>query len=482
MAKKVHKNRGITLIKKANNLVESRYKFDIWETRMFLSVLGQIRKDDDDFQVYRIWYRDVIKTFGLKSGDSYALLRDAANSLMSKSFFVNYEQNGAKRETRFHILRKIDYLREGVEQPADLERHEYIDVTVEQEMRPLLIQLQQNFTAYDLRNVVKLGVYGVRLYELLKQYERIGTRIMKVDEMKRMFEVEDAYKLFADFYRWVIVPAEKEINKHTDLMILSIERLKEGKKVVALRFKFRTKTAEELNKARGNPFQNTLFDLVEPEAEDDAQGEPEEAAAPAEPTEKDKLFLAFQPIVVGEFGVSPSVFLAELEHAQEEQISQAIRVTQRAKKEGKINNLSGFFIEALRKGFTDPKEELEKKKAREAEARAKRAVLEQQIQALEEEQAAAINDKIRAMTSADPGITTGAIEAMRENPIIKAYIANREKQLERPLELEDFRTDKRLREWVKSKIIEANKQEFESIFATYETKKAELVSRSPATI
>lgn len=478
MAKKVHKNRGITLIKKANNLVESRYKFDIWETRVFLSVLGQIRKDDSDLQVYRIWYKDVIKTFGLKSGDSYALLRDAANSLMSKSFFVNYEADGAKRETRFHILRKIDYLKEGVEQPAGLERHEYIDVTVEQEMRPLLIQLQQNFTAYDLRNVVKLGVYGVRLYELLKQYENFGTRTLKVDEMKRMFEVADAYKLFGDFYRWVVVPAEKEINKHTDLIITSIEKMKEGKKVVALRFKFRTKTAQELNKARGNPFQNTLFDLPEQEQEDH-QEQPNGAAAPVEQTEKDKLFLAFQPVVVGEFGVSPSVFLAELEHSNEEQISQAVRVTQRAKKEGKIKNLSGFFIEALRQGFTDPKEELEKKKVRDEEERARKAALEQQLEVLRDEMHGVVNDKIRAMTSADPGITGRAIEAMRENPAIKIYIANKEKELKRPLEIEDFRTDKRLREWVKSKIIEANKEEFESIFAAYETKAKDLKGATP---
>ena len=90
-----------------------------------------------------------------------------------------------------------------------------------------------------------------------------------------------------------------------------------------------------------------------------------------------------------------------------------------------------------------------------------------------------VNDKIRAMTSADPGITGRAIEAMRENPAIKIYIANKEKELQRPLEIEDFRTDKRLREWVKSKIIEANKEEFEPIFAAYETKAKELAGATP---
>ena len=464
--KRVHK--GIVLIKKANDLVESRYKFDIWETRFFLSVLSQIRREDTDFQRYRIWYKDVIKTFGLKSGDSYASLRDASKSLMGKSVHINYEIDGVKRTTMVHLIRKVDYLEEGEKK---VESHEYIDVTVEQDLKPLLLQLQKNFTAYDLRNVIKLGVYSVRLYELLKQYESIGKRVLKVDEMKIMFDLSSEYERYNDFYRWVIVPAEKEINLHTDLLIMSIDKVKEGRRVVALCFRFRPKTDEELNKTRGNPFQNTLFDgLAEPDFEDDQTQEEQEEAPTQEQAEKDKLFLAFQSVVVGEFGVSPSVFLAELQERTEEQINQAVRVTQRVQKGGKVKNLSGFFIEALRNGFTDPKEAMEKKKAKAEEQKAKDAILNAKVEALKGEMVGVINEKIRAITSANPGATDKAIEDMRENPAIKVYIGNKEKALQRLLELEDFRTDKRLREWVKSKIIEAHKEEFQPIFASYETK------------
>ena len=467
--KKSHK--GIVLIKKANNLVESRYKFDIWETRFFLSVLSQIRRDDTDFQVYRIWYKDVIKTFGLKSGDSYASLRDASKSLMGKSVHINYETNGVKRGSMVHLIRKVDYLEEG---QKNVESHEYIDVTVEQDLRPLLLQLQKNFTAYDLRNVIKLGVYSVRLYELLKQYESIGSRILKVDEMKSMFDLSSEYERYNDFYRWVIVPAEREINRHTDLIILSIDKVKEGRRVVALRFKFRTKTDEELSRARGNPFKNTLFDGIpvadDEEVEAEIMDDYEQASTEPEQTEKDKLFLAFQPVVVGEFGVSPTVFLAELEHYTEEQISQAIRVTARAKKEGKVKNLSGFFMEALRQGFTDTKEENAKKKVKENEDKAKETAILEQIHGLEDELTGLINDKIRALTSSDPGITEKAIDGMMDNPAMKAYIANKEKTLQRLLEVEDYRTDKMLRGWVKKRIIEANQEEFQSMFASYETK------------
>ena len=49
MAKYTRKNQGIVVIKKSNQLIEARYKFDVWETRIFLSVLSNIKRDDEDF-------------------------------------------------------------------------------------------------------------------------------------------------------------------------------------------------------------------------------------------------------------------------------------------------------------------------------------------------------------------------------------------------------------------------------------------------
>ena len=94
MKKKQPLNNDFKIIKKSNQLIEARYKFDVWESRMFLSVLANIRKEDIDFNTYRIWYRDIIKIFGLKSNQSYALLREAAKSLMQKKFYITSSTMG----------------------------------------------------------------------------------------------------------------------------------------------------------------------------------------------------------------------------------------------------------------------------------------------------------------------------------------------------------------------------------------------------
>lgn len=475
MAKKQSKTtkKSITLIKKSNDLIESRYKFDIWETRFFLSVLSKIRREDKEFQQYRIRYKDVIKTFGLKATSSYDLLRKAATSLMKQTVMIDYEENGVKRQKIYHLIRQVDILKEGQGLSASKqERQEYIDVVVESQMRPFLLELQRNFTAYDLRNVVNLSVYPIRIYELLKQYESIGHRLLYIDEMKKMFELEKEYPMFSNFYQKVIHPAIEEINKHTDIKILNIEKYKEGKKVIGLEFYFKRKSDDEIQHLREElniqpKKELTLFQYADETEEIEYEEIPETKEAPNH-AEKDKLFMQFQQVVVQEFGVSPTVFITELGNHTELQINQAIRVTQRAIKEGKAKNSAAFFIDALRKGFTDPQEEKAKKRVVEDEKKVHNEKIEKTIKEIEEIKNQALNDKIRALTTVNPKITDEAIEALKEDEIFKKAILRKEKSLGRELVIEDFREDVMLRGGVKNQIMKQYESDFILISDSYD--------------
>lgn len=362
-----NKDKAIVLIKKSNNLVESRYKFDIWETRFFLSILAQIRRDEANLRTYRIWYKDIIKTFGLNSGDAYASLRNAAKSLIRKPVRISYYNDDVKREQEVSLITKIDYMVEG---KSNTENHEYIDVMVQDDMKPFLLQLQKNFTAYDFRNVVKLGVYSVRIYELLKQYEFIGVRTLRIDEMKVMFELDHEYQKYNDFFRWVIKPSEEEINEHTDLLITNIEKLKEGRKVTALRFKFRKKTVVELENMQNNPFKDTSKDNSTDSDDDDTEKEEAEfeemtvktdASVPpihfeeahGQDQKHENLTVELLPIVVSKFGVSLKMFMNLVQSHTEGSIRRAIQLTEKAIESGRVVNSAGFFVEALRGDYQD---------------------------------------------------------------------------------------------------------------------------------
>ena len=466
---------GIALIKKSNDLIEARYKFDVWETRFFLTVLSKIHKDDEEFETYRVYYKDIIKTFGLKATSSYELLRNAARSLMDKKVTVDYEENGHKREKIYHLIRHIDLLKEGRVGASDLEQQEYVDVVIESQMRPLLLHLQKNFTAYDLRNIVNLGVYPVRVYELLKQYESIGHRSLFIDDMKKMFNLSEEYPKFSNFYQKVIDPAVKEINKHTDLKVLKVDKIKNGKKVVALEFFFALKAEEEIKNIRKElpkkKGQNlTLFEYSEVE-ETVEFTEIIEIAVPnevAEQSEQDRLFTQFHKLVVTDFGVSPTVFIGELPKYKEVEIEQAVRVTQRAIKDGKANNSAAFFIEALRKGFTNPQEIKAQKKILQEEINAHNATIKDKINEIEELKIKAINDKIRALTTVKPEITLEIIEAIKSSKTYEKIIAIKEQNAERALTIADFREDKMLRDMVKDEIKKAYYSDFIAVTERYE--------------
>jgi len=472
------KNTGIKLIKKANKLVESRYKFDIWETRIFLSVLAQINRDDEDFKVYRIHYKDVIKNFNLKSSQSYGFLRDAARMIMRKVFNVTDYAEGHERETEYHIIRTVNYATEGQKMNAS---KEYIDITIDPEMKPLLLQLGNNykegvltkgegFTAYDMRNIEKLGAYHVRIYELLKQYQKIKWRQLEVEELKRMFELTSEYPLFANFFQKVIKPAHDKINKHTDLTITKLEKVKTGRRITALRFEFRNKTKEELAEIRGEEVQKRRrikkTNIV---------NEPEIELTNPKETEKDRLFDHFLPDVVQRFGVTPSVFMKLLTQYDKEQIEQAIRVTNRANYEQQIkSNIAGFFVKALKQGYTDIKEEKAKKKKREAEKRLKIAEIKAQLQYLKIGKADEINKIIKKLTSKNPDLTIQAVEALRSSALAKLLIEREETTLGRVLTIEDYRKNATLRELVKGKIMELNPEEFIKLNNSFDNKAQEL--------
>jgi plasmid replication initiation protein len=461
-AKRTAKNQGITLIKKSNQLIEARYKFDVWETRFFLTLLSNIKREDEDFKTYRIWYRDLITTFGIKSNQSYDLLRGAAKSLMKKNFTVSsVAESGIKRDKEYHIVRTVDYMAEGEEQKTGADNEEFIDVTFEPEMKPLLLQLKGSFTAYDLRNVVKLGTYPVRIYELLKQYESIGNRTLTFEEMKRMFELENEYPLFANFYQRIIEPSIADINEFTDLTITKVDKIKQGRKVVSLRFDFIAKSDIELRRARGEAPQLSLnFPTLEDEPINIV-------AEPQENDEKDRLIKLFFDEVVHKLGVTPSVFFELLNHQNEEQIRQAIRVTRRAKNNNQIKtNLAGFFVQALKTGYTDPKEEENRKKIEEN--------LKIILTELEIEKTAAINDRIRQLTKENPSITNQAIDALYDNRLIEPILEQIKESLQRTLTVDDFRHDKTLREMMKRTIVELHKPDFEDIFSAFEAREIAL--------
>ena len=182
----------VKLIRKSNELVEARYKFDIWETRIFTKMLSMVHKNDEDFQPYRIYLSDIVKDFQVENNkDAYDRLRRGGNKLMSKIIKVIRETEEGLMELTTPIVVGVDRLVN-----PNSEDGKFIDVSFHPDMRPFLLSLKSQFTIYDVNNILKLpSSYSIRLYELLKQYERIGSRKFQLQELKEIIGVIEELSL-----------------------------------------------------------------------------------------------------------------------------------------------------------------------------------------------------------------------------------------------------------------------------------------------
>ena len=240
MAKKSQKNyvkEDVRFIKKANELVEARYKFDIWETRIFAVTLSMIQPSDPDFKEYKINVGQVIEDFGLsKGGDIYQFLRDAALNLQKKIISIHSERNGYKTELTIPLFSGIERI---IDERAKKDTEKNIWVTFEPRLKPFLLELKARYLIYDIRSILSIkSVHSIRIYELLKQYEKIGNRIFDIDELKLILGIApNEYSLYGHFKDKVILKAQDDLNsnKETDNKF-SFEEIKQGRKVVKLKF------------------------------------------------------------------------------------------------------------------------------------------------------------------------------------------------------------------------------------------------------
>lgn len=227
MAKKVDEQPVKALVTKSNNLVEARYHFSIWETRVFTKLVSLIQPGDADFKKYKLYIKDLVQFFGVNDNDAYVKIKAVPDSLLKKVVTIPYTEHGEERLLKTGLIAQatIPKKKEG-----------YIELSFHPDLKPYLLQLKRTFLSYDIRNVLKISsVYSIRIYELLKQYENLGYREFDLEELKVILGVSDKYKLYGHFKSRIIIKAQKDLQQHTDISF-SFTEVKKGRKVMGILF------------------------------------------------------------------------------------------------------------------------------------------------------------------------------------------------------------------------------------------------------
>lgn len=218
---------------KSNYLIQkTRFDLTLTEQKLILHVIQLIEPKDDDFKTYRFSIKDYCRICQIsdRSGKNYTDIKSSLKKISDKSFWMEQE-DGSEVLMRWIDKVKID------------PRKNIIDIKLDKDLKPHLLQLKQFFTKYNYLYVMTMkSQYSIRLYEILKSYENVQGIIYELGELRRILNLSDeVMPRWVDFKRFVIEQAIKEINKLTDITI-TYETIKKGRSVFEVVFHIKSKS------------------------------------------------------------------------------------------------------------------------------------------------------------------------------------------------------------------------------------------------
>jgi len=117
---------------------------------------------------------------------------------------------------------------------------------------PYLEQVRQKFVLYNLKEISNFGsIYTTRLYELVQEFKDTGYILKSVPQLREIFAVGQKFQKYNHFKTKTFEHACNEINNNYE-MNLGYEEIKEGRKVIAIKFVFKkTRIHKVVNQKTG---------------------------------------------------------------------------------------------------------------------------------------------------------------------------------------------------------------------------------------
>lgn len=193
------------ILRQANAITESRYDFNPIEKRVLYKIIERVRRDYVEGSVLGNLFHDIEVKMNLNQLSEVdeknpKRVREALISLRKRDIEIVNEE-GDWMNTGFILLSKIK--KDGT-----------VSVQVSGEIMPYLVELAKNFTAYSLTVAISLkSKYSQRMYELCCQYRSVGFFTKTVEQLRKMFCLENSYPLLSGFKSKVLDGARDELKK-----------------------------------------------------------------------------------------------------------------------------------------------------------------------------------------------------------------------------------------------------------------------------
>lgn len=225
------------VVKKKNVLNEIRANnMTLQELRFFSIYLSKINPDDVNTRIVRFAMSDFKAIMELGRID-INYMKNVTNSLLSKivNVPIENENNRFIGYTGFQLFKECTVIMD--EQTAEW----YIEIDAHDKALPLLFEFKNKYFTYQLFNALRLRSSNqLRMYELLKQYEKIGYRVLAVEELKELLGIDknEYGDRFDNFKKRVLDVCQQALFAYTDIKFTYEPFGKKGKggKILFLKF------------------------------------------------------------------------------------------------------------------------------------------------------------------------------------------------------------------------------------------------------
>lgn len=242
----------------------AKTNFSLNAQRMFRALVSVMKSDDKPFKYYRFRIKDYCQVFNLDPHGSHQNHLRKAGKELKEPISIPLG-NGD-----FHLTSLVNTVtvKDGL-----------VIITVD----PVMQDFYKNklATKYKLLNISNfVNKYSFSLYEMLINADKPEV-IKSIEEMKEWLECEKKYSKYSDFKRGVLLPVLSDINgepydedpnhvidpesTNGSGIRVTIEELKEGKRVAAIKFKItKIKPSNPMFMKLTN---NEFYDNLDPETQ-----------------------------------------------------------------------------------------------------------------------------------------------------------------------------------------------------------------------
>ena len=200
--------KGNYIVKKRNVLNELRANnLTLQQLRFFSIYLSKIDPENIESRKVKFSIMDFQTIMDMKK-IKIEYMKDVTNGLLSKIVNIPNERGGY---SGFQLFKKC---------VVDVDENGwFIEIDAHDDALPLMFEFKNKYFTYRLWNALQLKSSNqIRMYEILKQYEKIGYRIVSLEELRGLLGIEkNEYKVYKDFRRRVLDSCQQALEENTDI-------------------------------------------------------------------------------------------------------------------------------------------------------------------------------------------------------------------------------------------------------------------------